>query len=105
MDMHVNRDGLKEPVRGNQDRSITSLSGSSQALVPARASLRKRLIFKNGAAIAAINIIGGTAAIGGAGCITLQPYEGLALTGRDCPLAAVNVIGTAGQYFNCLEGF
>ena len=104
-DVNVNRIGSVTRVRGNVDRNITSLSGSSQSLLAASDSLRKRIIFKNGAAIAAVHLNGGTAAIGGAGCITLQPYEGIALYGEDCPKAAMTVIGTAGQYFGCQEGF
>jgi len=106
-DTQINNVGLVSRTRGNVDRGITSLSGSSQSLLDVgnQPRIRKRVIFKNGAAIAAINLNGGTAAIGGAGCITLQPYEGLALEGKDCPMAAVTVIGTAGQYFGCYEGF
>ena len=85
------------------DDTITSLSGVSQALVVAN-PLRKSLLFKNGAATVAINILGGTAAIGGVGCMTLQPYEGLALTGADCPVGGVNVIGSVAHYFNAFEG-
>lgn len=101
----VNYTGLMTRTRGNVDRTITSLSGSSQTLVSASEALRKRLILKNGAAAAAINLNGGTAAIGGAGCLTLQPYEGLALYGDDCPKSAVTVIGTSTNYFSCFEGF
>ncbi len=101
----VNYSGLSNRTRGNVDRSIASLSGSSQALVPASEALRKRLIFKNGAAAAVLNLKGGTAVAGGANCVTLQPYEGLALYGQDCPKDAITVIGTSANYFNCLEGF
>jgi hypothetical protein len=104
-DTQINTTGLVTRTRGDVDRNIPSLTGSSQTLLEASPSLRKRIIFKNGAADAAINITGGTAAIGGAGSITLQPYEGIALTGDDCPKTAVTVIGTAGQYFGCVEGF
>lgn len=104
-DPHVNYVGSVTRTRGNVDRTITSLSGSSQQLCAASESLRKRLIFKNGAAVAALNLNGGTAAIGGAGCITLQPYEGLALYGKDCPKTAITVIGTSTNYFSCYEGF
>lgn len=103
-DPNVNREGLSTRVYGNIDRSITSLSGSSQLLMPASTGQRKRIIFANGAATAAVNIKGGTAAIGGAGCITLQPYEKIAFTGDDCPMDAIYVIGTATFYFNAFEG-
>ena len=106
-DTQVNRTGLVTRVRGNVDRTITSLTGSSQTLVPIPSSgvPRKRLVFKNGAANAALNLLGGTAAIGGAGCITLEPYEGLALYGEDCLNNAITVIGTVANYFSCYEGF
>lgn len=106
-DTQINTTGLVTRTRGDVDRSITSLTGSSQSLLGSGIDqrLRKRIIFKNGPAIAAINLNGGTAAVGGADCITLQPYEGLALDGKDCPMTAVTVIGTAAQYFGCYEGF
>jgi hypothetical protein len=102
-DISVNTQGLVTRVRGLIDRVITSLTGSSQQVVGATI-LRKRLIFKNGANPVAINLLGGTAAIGGAGCITMTAYEGLALIGDDCPDGVVTVIGTAANYFSCLEG-
>lgn len=103
-DTQINTAGLVTRTRGDVDRNITSLTGASQTLLEQSPSLRKRVIFKNGAAIAAINLTGGTAAIGGAGSITLQPYEGIARYGDDCPKGPVTVIGTAGQYFGCIEG-
>lgn len=84
------------------DKTITSLSGSSQTLIAANAA-RKGLIIKNGAVAAAINILGGTAAIGGAGCMTLQPYEALVFTGPETPLAAITVIGTSTNYVSAFE--
>lgn len=94
------------PVGGGityTDKTITSLSGSSQTLIAANSS-RKSLMFKNGASPVAVNILGGTAAIGGAGCMTFQAYEGFALTGADCPLGAITVIGTAANYIGAFEG-
>lgn len=102
-DIYVNYTGLVNRTVGNIDRTITSLSGSSQTLMAAN-PLRNRIIIKNGGAACAINLSGGTAAIGGAGCITLQPFEAFTLSGRDCPQTTVTVIGTAANYVNALEG-
>lgn len=98
--------GGSAPVGGGityTDKTITSLSGSSQTLIAANSS-RKSLMFKNGASPVAVNILGGTAAIGGAGCMTFQAYEGFSLTGADCPLGAITVIGTAANYIGAFEG-
>ena len=94
------------PVGGGvtyTDKTITSLSGSSQTLIAANAA-RKSILFKNGATAVAVNILGGTAAIGGAGCMTFQAYEGFSLTGSDCPLGAITVIGSAANYIGAFEG-
>jgi len=94
------------PVGGGvtyTDKTITSMSGSSQTLIAANAA-RKSILFKNGATAVAVNILGGTAAIGGAGCMTFQAYEGFSLTGADCPLGAITVIGTAANYIGAFEG-
>ena len=94
------------PVGGGvtyTDKTITSLSGSSQTLIAANAA-RKSLLFKNGATAVAVNILGGTAAIGGAGCMTFQAYESFSLTGADCPVGAITVIGTAANYIGAFEG-
>ncbi len=94
------------PVGGGvtyTDRTKTSLSGSSETLVAANAA-RRSLLIKNGASAVAIGLTGATAAIGGAGSLTLQPYEGLHLSGADCPVGAITVIGTASAYCNAYEG-
>lgn len=85
------------------DRTVTSASGANQTLVAANAG-RKNLILKNGAGVAGVNILGGTAAIGGAGTLTFQPYEALVLSGDECPTGAVTFIATAGAYFTAIEG-
>lgn len=84
------------------DKTITSLSGSSQTLMAANSG-RRSLLIKNGDTNVAVNILGGTAAIGGAGCLTLQPYEALFLSGVDCPLGAITIIGTAAKYCSAFE--
>lgn len=85
------------------DKTITSGTGSSQTLAAASAT-RKSIIMANGASPAGVNLLGGTAAIGGAGTITLQPYEKMRLAGVDCPVVAITVILSSGAYFSALEG-
>ena len=84
------------------DKTITSLTGSSQTL--AAAASRKSLFIKNGAAAIGLNLLGGTAAIGGAGTTTLLAYEGLFLSGDDCPVGDITVIGTSTNYVTCYQG-
>lgn len=94
------------PVGGGityTDKTITSATGSSQTLAAANAS-RKSILIKNGASATGVNILGGTAAIGGAGTLTLQAYESLYLSGADCPVGAITVISTAGAYIFAVEG-
>lgn len=85
------------------DKTITSASGSSQTLAASNAS-RKSIIIKNGASVTGVNINGGTAVIGGAATLVLQPYEGLSLSGADCPVGAITVISTAAAYISAFEG-
>ncbi len=85
------------------DKTITSATGSSQTLAAANAS-RRCLIIKNGASPTGVNLLGGTAAIGGAGTITLQAYESLYLSGAECPTGAITVISTAAAYISAYEG-
>lgn len=77
------------------DRTVTSATGSSQTVASALATRKSLLIVNTGNANCGINPTGGTAAIGGAGTITLTP------TGSYSPriptLAAVTAICTAGQ--------
>ena len=94
------------PVGGGvayADKTLTSLTGSSQTMMAANAA-RKSLLIKNGDTNAGVNLLGGTALIGGAGTITLQPYEGLFLKGADCPVGAITVIGTSTKYLSGYEG-
>lgn len=85
------------------DKTITSASGSSQTLAAANTS-RKSLLIKNGGSATGVNLNGGTAAIGGAATITLQPYEPLFLSGADCPTNLITVISTATAYISAFEG-
>jgi hypothetical protein len=88
-------------VAGTVDRSITNLTGASQSVMLPEPR-RKRIIIKNGAAPVAININGGTAAIGTADCMTFQAYEGFEFL--DPPKGQINIIGTAANYCNIYEG-
>lgn len=85
------------------DKTITSATGSSQTLAASNTS-RKSLLIKNGGSPTGVNLNGGTAAIGGAATITLQPYESLFLSGSDCPTGAITVISTSTAYISALEG-
>lgn len=85
------------------DKTITSATGSSQTLAAANAN-RKSILIKNGASQTGVNINGGTAAIGGAATLTLQPYETLFMSGADCPVGAITVISTSSAYISAFEG-
>ena len=77
------------------DRTITSATGSSQQMMAGNASRHSMTIVNTGNANCGVNPTGGTAAIGGAGTITLGPLG--AYTPRVPTLSAVTVICTAGQ--------
>jgi len=85
------------------DKSITSLSGSSQSALAANPQRQLLVIQNTGNANVGINLVGGTAAIAGTGTITLAP-QGSMTFDITIPLGAVNVIGTAGQPLLVLEG-
>lgn len=94
------------PVGGGityTDKTITSATGSSQTLAASNAA-RKSILIKNGGSATGVNINGGTAVIGGAATITLQPFESLFLSGADCPVGAITVISTATAYVSAYEG-
>ncbi len=77
------------------DRTITSMSGSSQQLMAANASRKSLNIMNTGTSNIGVNPTGGTAVIGGAGTLTIVPQG--AYTPRVPTLSAINVIGTAAQ--------
>lgn len=85
------------------DRTITSLSGASQALLAANGQRNYLLIENTGNANVGINLVGGTAIIGGAGTVTLTPNGSLEFVNW-IPQGAITVIGTSGQALACLEG-
>lgn len=77
------------------DRTITSATGASQQMMAGNASRHSMTIENTGNANCGVNPTGGTAAIGGAGTITLAPLG--SYTPRVPTLSAVTVICTAGQ--------
>jgi hypothetical protein len=77
------------------DRTITSASGSSQQIMAANAARHSLTIENTGNANCGVNPTGGTAAIGGAGTITLAPLG--SYTPAIPTLSAVTVICTSGQ--------
>lgn len=77
------------------DRTVTSATGSSQQIMAANAARHSLTIENTGNANCGVNPTGGTAAIGGAGTLTLAPLG--SYSPRVPPLSAVTVICTAGQ--------
>lgn len=77
------------------DRTVTSSTGSSQTVMSANAARRSLTIVNTGNANCGVNPTGGTAAIGGAGTLTLAPLG--SYTPRLPTVAAVTAICTAGQ--------
>lgn len=77
------------------DRTVTSATGASQTLMAANAARHSLNVVNTGNANCGVNPTGGTAAIGGAGTLTLAPLG--AYTPRIPTLSAVTVICTAGQ--------
>lgn len=94
---------MSTPAGVAHDKSITSLTGASQAAIGVNGNRRFLLIENTGAANVGVNLAGGTAAIGGTGTLTLP--AGAALLFDDwVPQNAINVIGTAGQPLTVVEG-
>lgn len=77
------------------DRTVTSATGASQTMMAANAARHSLTIVNTGNANCGVNPTGGTAAIGGAGTLTLAPLG--AFTPRIPTLSAVTVICTAAQ--------
>lgn len=86
------------------DKSIASMSGTSQALLPVNPFRRYLLIQNTGNANVGVNIAGGTAVLGGTGTITLVPNGSYEPDSGVMPCNAMTVIGTAGQPVVCIEG-
>lgn len=77
------------------DHTITSASGASQQIMAANASRHSLTIENTGNANCGVNPTGGTAAIGGAGTLTLAPLG--SYSPQVPTLSAVTVICTAAQ--------
>lgn len=84
------------------DRTVTSATGASQTVMAANASRKSLTLVNTGTANCGVNPTGGTAAIGGAGTITIVPFG--SYTPRVPTLAAVTAICTAGQPLYADEG-
>lgn len=87
---------------GLTDASITNATGASQALLAANANRQSLLIANEGSTSWTINPLGGTAAAGAAGCITLHPGD--SWTPSPPPSNAITGIGTAAAVLTILEG-
>lgn len=85
------------------DSSISSLSGSSQQLLPFNSSRCFLLIYNSGTAAIAVNLTGGTAAINTQGSITIQPTGSINYNTGAVPSNTITVIGTSGQTVTCLS--
>lgn len=83
------------------DHTITSLSGSSQSLVGKDMTRSFLMIENTGNANIGVNLVGGTAAIGGAGTATIVANGALIFETDSIPGNAITVIGTAGQPVAC----
>lgn len=77
------------------DRTITSASGSSQQIMAANAARHGLIIENTGNANCGVNPTGGTAAIGGAGTLTLAPLG--AYAPAIPTVSAITIICTAAQ--------
>lgn len=77
------------------DRTIASTSGASQQIAAANAARHGLTIVNTGNANCGVNPTGGTAAIGGAGTLTLAPLG--SYSPRIPTLSAITVICTAAQ--------
>lgn len=85
------------------NRSIAALSGASEVLMPANAS-RSVLIIQNIASHSmGVNMVGGAAAIGTAGTLTI-PAGGSITFDNSPPLGTINIIGTAADSVTAYEG-
>ena len=86
------------------DKSITSLSGSSETLLAQNMQRSFLLIVNTGNANIGVNLAGGTAAIGGTGTVTIVANGSLIFEDAGfIPGNAINVIGTAAQPVCCYE--
>lgn len=85
------------------DRSIASLTGASEMLMTANSGRKVAFIQNVSANNMGVNLTGGTAAVGGAGTVTLIPGAALTLD-SNCPQNAITIIGTAADVVTAFEG-
>lgn len=85
------------------DRSIANLSGASQQLMAANVNRRIIIIQNIAGNVMGVNLLGGVAAIGTAGTITLQPGGSLIIDNYP-PNGIINIIGTMNDDVTAMEG-
>ncbi len=85
------------------NRSLAQ-TGASVALMAANANRRILYVRNDAATDAAINMVGGAAALIGLGSITLKPNQWVQFDGMFCPTGAINSIGTAAAPLTAFEG-
>lgn len=86
-----------------RDKSIASLTGTSQKACDQNGSRQFLEISNTGNADAAFNYMGGTASLTGTGCVILASKSSRVYD-RWVPQGQVNVIGTTGQTLTVIEG-
>lgn len=106
-DVRVNRSGLNTYQLGPMDRSILSLSGSSQQLMPANVQRRGFNIQNTGANDIVVTFTAAVAAANAVGCYEIAPGALLSASmfGEHVPKGACQIIGTAGQPVTADETF
>lgn len=86
----------------NADRSIASLSGSSQSLLSQDMTRSFVMVHNPGNATIAVNPTGGTAALNTAGSFNITVNGTMTFNTGSIPGNAMTVIGTAGQPVTCI---
>lgn len=86
------------------DCSVSSLSGSSQALVAKNPQRKYLMIFDSGANPVYVNLAGGTASSSGVSSIPVAVGGSVVISGDYIDTTAATVIGTSGQPVTCFEG-
>lgn len=92
------------PIGGTYtDRSLASLTGSSQTLMASNANRRILLIYNIGATAVAINLTGGTASMTVGGSVVLVAGGTIILNSYP-PTSAITIIGTLAASVTAYEG-
>lgn len=97
-DVAINTD-LATYALGPKNRSIASMSGSSQLLMPANPDRRALTIQNCGANVLYVTWLAAVAAADASGVVEIAPGAAISasLLGEMVPKGAIYVIGTAGQ--------